>query len=324
MKKKREHIVPKNWPVPRKKLPDSVVEALENAKSENTKKSYLADWKIWFEWCRKHGYKALPSTPEAVAEFAAVSAMERKMRTVARRMTSISELHTMSGNESPTKTALVKKTIKGLKRKYGMAKNQAKALALEELRAICVVCQNDKDKLRGARDRALFLIGWGGALRQSELIGIDVEHLEFVIQGIEVTIPRSKSNQEGEEEIVRVPRGSVKVVNPVDALREWIALSGIHKGPVFRPIWKGGKLRNGRLSDRSVANILQSRCLEAGIENPKDFSGHSFRRGAATSLSDHGADWSDIMYHGRWKDPKTPLIYVERRDAWKAAGKLGL
>ena len=63
------------------------------------------------------------------------------------------------------------------------------------------------DGLKGQRDRALLLVGFAGAFRRSELVGIDVEHVEFVAEGMVVTLPRSKTDQEGAGRKVGIPYG---------------------------------------------------------------------------------------------------------------------
>jgi integrase len=72
-----------------------------------------------------------------------------------------------------------------------------------------------------------------------------------------------------------------------DALRAWLQAAGIEGGAIFRPIGKASKLRSGRLTDRSVANVVQAYAARAGLDATV-FSGHSLRSGflisAAASL----------------------------------------
>ena len=50
---------------------------------------------------------------------------------------------------------------------------------------------------KGLRDRALLLLGFAGAFRRSELVGLNVEDLQFCEGGLRVTIHKSKTDQEG-------------------------------------------------------------------------------------------------------------------------------
>jgi hypothetical protein len=60
-------------------------------------------------------------------------------------------------------------------------------------------------------------------------------------------------------------------------------------GPVFRPLWKGNRTRDSRLSDPAVARIVQARALAAGLD-PTRFAGHSLRAGFITSAARAEAD----------------------------------
>jgi hypothetical protein len=62
--------------------------------------------------------------------------------------------------------------------------------------------------LRGARDRAILLLGFAGALRRSELVALDVSDLEETEEGFRVTIRKSKTDQEGQGQTIAIIRGS--------------------------------------------------------------------------------------------------------------------
>jgi len=52
----------------------------------------------------------------------------------------------------------------------------AAALTSAEIKRLLATCAGD---LAGVRDRAVFLVGFAGALRRSELVAIDYHHLRF-------------------------------------------------------------------------------------------------------------------------------------------------
>src|ERR1700747_993241 len=137
-------------------------------------------------------------------------------------------------------------------------------------------------KLAGLRDRALLLIGFGGALRRSELVALDVADLEETETGLLVTIRGSKTDQDRGGVTIAIARGDVAC--PVKALRAWLNAADIEAGPIFRPIDKGGTVRDSRLTDRSVANIVKAYAKRAGFDASM-FSGHSLRAGFPTSAA---------------------------------------
>jgi integrase len=53
----------------------------------------------------------------------------------------------------------------------------------------------------------LLLIGFAGGFRRSELVAIDIGSIQFMRQGVIVTIPRSKTDQLGAGRKVGIPVG---------------------------------------------------------------------------------------------------------------------
>jgi len=102
-----------------------------------------------------------------------------------------------------------------------------KALPVDVL---CDVVRTSGTSLRATRDRALFLVGFAGALRCSELAGIEVGHLNGKPARIAVFLPTSKTDQEGEGRFVALRRGpqpedtpEEELTCPVRALERWVA-----------------------------------------------------------------------------------------------------
>ena len=63
-------------------------------------------------------------------------------------------------------------------------------------------------RLTNVRDRALLLFGFASAMRRSELAALNFEDIEETADGLRVTIPRSKTDQEGRGDVIAVPRGT--------------------------------------------------------------------------------------------------------------------
>ncbi len=76
------------------------------------------------------------------------------------------------------------------------------------------------------------------------------------------------------------------------ALAEWLSESGIREGALFRRVLKGGHL-GGPLSAAAVRDIVQARCLLAGVEG--EFSAHSLRSGFVTEAAAQNVSLADTM-----------------------------
>ena len=174
------------------RLSESAKEHASDAKAENTKRAYRADWHKFEEWSAVNEVSPIPATPEVVAAYVAhLAETGYKPASIDRALVSISEAHKLAGfYPSPTSTAAVRETLKGVKRKLMTAQRQAAPLLVEHLRRIVEVLPVD---LGGTRDRAVLLVGFAGGFRRSELVSLDVEHVAYVPKGIVITLPRSKA-----------------------------------------------------------------------------------------------------------------------------------
>ena len=139
----------------------------------------------------------------------------------------------------------------------------------------------------GCRDRALLLLGFAGALRRSELVGLDVADVTEGTDGLTVRLRRSKTDQEGAGRTVGIPYGSNPATCPVRAWRAWLEVSGVAEGAAFRPVDRHGHIGGTRLSAQAVALVLKRHAARAGLD-PGEVAGHSLRAGLATSAAAAG------------------------------------
>jgi integrase len=180
--------------------------------------------------------------------------------------------------------------MQGIRRKLGTAPNQKAPVLTDDIRAM--VDATDVG-LIGLRDRALLLLGFAGAFRRSELVGLNVEECGFTRDGLTVTLQRSKTDQEGQRRKIGIPYGSNPDTCPVRNLQGWMEQAGITAGPVFRSINRHGQMQ-GRLSGTAVALLVKKLAERAGLDRAK-YAGHSLRAGHATAAAIAGASERSIM-----------------------------
>src|ERR1700760_2094330 len=171
------------------------------------------------------------------------------------------------------------------------------------------------------RDRALLLIGFGGALRRSELVALDVADIEETETGLLVSIRGSKTDQERSGVTTAVAKGDIAC--PAKALRAWLDAAVIEAGPIFRPIDKGGTGRDSRPNRRSVASIVKAYAERAGFD-ASTFSGHSLRAGFLTSAAGKGASIFKMMDVSRHRSVDTLRGYVRDAELFKDHAGAGL
>lgn len=169
-------------------------EFARQSKAENTLRGYRADWRDFCAWCEAHTLCPLPASAEAVAAYIAECAQRLKVGSIQRRLNAISEAHGAMGFDSPTHSAAVRDTMKGIRRAKGTAPAQKSAALTDDIRAM--VDATDAGMI-GLRDRALLLLGFASAFRRSELVGLNFADCAFSRDGLTVTLRRSKTDQDG-------------------------------------------------------------------------------------------------------------------------------
>lgn len=269
---------------PSQGLSTTVRNLLSSSIAPNTKRAYAADLASY-----EASGRQIPSSPQDVAEYLAEKADTYAVATLQRHRAAISKAHRTVGADDPVKSELVKSTMRGIRRTFGVGQRQAKALLRDDLFAML-----DKlgDRPKDVRDRALLLIGFATAMRRSELAALDVADVEFVAKGMLVTIRRSKTDQEAQGRTIAVPFGRTRHC-PVTALKAWLGLTERREGPIFVFIDKHGNLSSWRISGEAVSHVVKTRIAAAGYD-PTLFSGHSLRAGFATSAAQAGASTHKI------------------------------
>jgi len=253
-------------------------------RAPNTYRAYRAAWRAFAAWCAEHNFPALPAGPLTVADYLAHAAQHHKASTLGVHVAAIRAAHKAAGQPDPTADERVAATMRGIRRVHGQPPAQREPLTLDDLRALVRACGDD---LPGLRDKALLLVGFAAALRRSEIVALDVEHVR--INGVlRITIARSKTDQEGQGITKTIPRLADQELCPVRALRAWLDAAGIASGPVFRSVNRWGKL-GARLSAYDVARIVKRRAEAAGLD-ARMLAGHSLRAGFATTAALAGLD----------------------------------
>lgn len=266
---------------------------ISSSLSSNTQRAYAADLAHF----RASG-RAIPCSPHSIAEYLAVLAQTHAFATIQRRLAAIGKAHRALGHDDPCRSEIVKATLRGIKRIRGVAQREAQALLRDDLFA---VLERIGDRPIDLRDKALLLIGFGGAFRRSELVGLDCEDVEHVRQGIVLHLHRSKTDQLGQGRKIAIPHGRTRWC-PVHHLTDWLAHARIEQGPIFRSIDRHGHISQARLSNEAASTIIKKRVAAAGF-NSANYSGHSLRAGLATSAAMAGASaWKIRQQTGHASD----------------------
>jgi len=300
-----------------KSLHEETLNNLRSSKASNTLRAYKSDFKDFGTFCAKHGFDSLPSEPKIVSLYLTHLSKNSKISTLRRRLVSISMVHKLKGHYLDTKNPIIIENLMGIKRVKGSIQKGKKPILINHLKAIINIIDQQKiGEIKKARDKTIILVGFGGGFRRTEIISIDHEDLEFVPEGVKITIKKSKTDQFGEGMIKGLPYFSNENYCPVINLKKWLELSNIKSGPIFRRFSKGLTLTKNRLTDQSVVLIIKDYLNLAGIEN-KNYSGHSLRSGFATVAAESGADERSIMAMTGHKTTQMVRRYIREANIFK-------
>jgi len=232
-------------------------------------------------------------------------------------LVSIGVIHKLKGHYLDTKHPIILENILGIKRRKGSIQNGKKPLLISSLKKIINVIDefNTKD-IKKFRDRSIILIGFSGGFRRNEIVSIDYDNVDFVSEGLKINLKRSKTDQYGEGSIKGLPYFENTQYCPVLSLKNWIEISKISSGPLFRRFSKGSKLSENRLTDQTVALLIKKYLKLAGIDS-KNYSGHSLRSGFATSAAESGAEERHIMAMTGHKSTEMVRRYIKEANLFK-------
>jgi integrase len=262
------------------------------ARAPRTVAAYASDWRLFSAWCFEHDLQRLPATVTTIALYVADQAGRGlKPASIDRRLVAINREHKVAGFPPPGLDPVVREVLAGVRRSQGSAQRQVAAVLTDDLKSMLATTP---ETLRGVRNRAILLLGFAGAFRRTELVGLNVGDLDFQRNGLVVTLRRTKTDQEARGRSVGIPFGSTEETCPVRAVQRWLEAAEISRGAVFRSVDRHDNLSHERLSDRSIARLVKEHAELIGLD-PSRYAGHSLRAGLATSAADGGASDRAIM-----------------------------
>ena len=301
-----------------KALQEETLLNLKSSKALNTVRAYKSDFKDFGLFCVQNGFKNLPTEPKIVSLYLTyLSTKDIKISTIKRRLVSIGVIHKIKGHYLDTKHPIIIENLMGIKRRKGIVQKGKKPILINDLKKIIDVINQQKiEDIKKLRDKSIILIGFSGGFRRNEIVSLNIEDLDFVFEGLKITVRKSKTDQFGEGLIKGIPHFDNKLYCPVTTVKRWLNISKIKKGPLFRRFARGSKLSENRLTDQTVALIIKEYLNIAGI-NSSNYSGHSLRSGFATSAAEAGAEERSIMEMTGHKSTEMVRRYIKEANLFK-------
>ncbi|MBL0691795.1 MAG: site-specific integrase [SAR324 cluster bacterium] len=277
---------------------------LKAAEAPETNRALQKQWRAFEKWSKENKLDGFPcdvSIYEAYFVYLVTKGLKRAGLDQAKW--AIDTWHRRNKVAIISDLPEIKVFFKGIYRTIGFQQIQKKDLTIDHIKTM-----NFADNLTGLRDKLLFLIGFTGGLRRSELTDVRVQDLEFNSFGVRVWIRKSKTNQEGRREVVDLSYAKDKNLCPVLTLKHWLKQSSIENGYLFQSFYRGQILSQRRLSGHHVARIIKKYVVTIGL-SADQFSGHSLRAGCATYLLSKKVPLNLVAKQLRHKKVDTTMKY---------------
>jgi integrase len=300
------------------------------ARGEGTRRAYRAAWANFCRWCASLGREPLAGDPDTIAMYLVRRADDGcAVSTLRVGLAAIRCAHLLAGVPLDLRHPALAMVLEGITRSHGIRPRRQATPAVPGVLRLLLATRPSATKL-GARDRAMLLLGFGAALRRSELVALNLDDVNAVPgRGVQVSIRRSKTDQQGRGDLVAI------AANPMDpdfcpatALRDWlvhrhtardiagsVSVADRGKRPLFCAVTKGGRVTGTALSDKAVVRLIKQAAGDAGLD-PARFAGHSLRAGLATAAGDAGAGLPELMRQTRHASTAVALGYLRPAELW--------
>jgi len=302
------------------------------ARGPGTLRAYRSAWHGYEAWCRSLGREPLDGDPDTIAMYVTKRADHGlAVSSIRVALAAIRTAHLLAGIPLDLRQPRFAMVLEGVVRSRGTRPRRQAAPAVPGvLRRMLGALPSPAAPL-GVRHRAMLLIGFGAALRRSELVALQLGDVEAVPgRGLRLLVRRSKTDPHGRGQEVAVWANPAEpLLCPAVALNAWLSLRATapdlapalsaaeHDAqPLFCAITKSGRLTGEALSDKAVARLVKQAAAAAGLD-PALFSGHSLRAGLATAAGDAGAGLADLMRQTRHTSTEVALGYLRPADLWR-------
>ncbi|MGO9119541.1 MAG: tyrosine-type recombinase/integrase [Desulfomonilaceae bacterium] len=279
-----------------------------NSRSEKTNRAYRQDIELFRAWLQK--FEGLPV--ETVDQAAQI--MLSAGQGTANRLAQGFQNHLRDSGKAPT---TINRTLSALKSMVKQANllgmvpwtltvtrmkaesyRDTKGPGLHNYRKMLGACKDRKD-VKGIRDYAILCTLYSLALRRSELVNTEMEHLDLN-EGTLSVLGKGKTQRIK----LTLPEPTKK------ALAQWIAVRGTYEGPLFYGIDKGGGLK-GALTGNGLYDLIKTLGKKVGIITRVHGIRHTAITQAVRAASAASLDLSKVMQFSRHSSLNVLEIYLD-------------
>ena len=280
-------------------------------KSENTKRAYQYDFNQYLGFCKDNALPAMASdvnvtktTCRAYLDY--LMSTKLKHHSIRRKIASVRYFIGVSELPDPWKQSklFAEYTNHKINQKPSR-QSQAAPMRLEIIDAINA--KLDTDPLIGLRDAVIFNTAIDTIFRASNLLAIEIHHIDFAKQRI--FAPRSKTDKSGKGQYGYI---STTTINLID---KWLTRTGIADGPLLRKLSPKQTVQDNAMQYHAL--LARYKNLAATLNLEFKPSCHSTRVGGVVTMFERGISLDQIQKAGGWTSSAMPMHYGEEFDVTK-------
>lgn len=316
-------------------LTDELPDIILKSRSVNTRKSYESHFKRWIQWCKSMNIEqTFPALDFHVALFLGYLIQNGSSVSVIEGVYySIKWLHDMSDTKNPCDTKIVSFMLDAARKTCGAPVQKKKPITADMIVKLFEMYPLTSINLYHLRSLVMFILGFAGFLRISELINLRNTDIEFEETHIKLNIRSSKTDQCNAAQTVIIAK-TEKLTCPFNVLKLYMDRAGLNnstetcifKAFNFNKNNKVFKLRKtGNLSYTRCRELIREKITDLGL-NPNDYGTHSLRRGGATASAMNNISDRLLKKHGRWKSDKAKdgYIFESEKQKLSVSANLGI
>ena len=292
-----------------------------NAPSTTSKYSY--GWARWRRWTQsKQGVSFMPAHPLCIALYLlelTEDALQKNSgcSAIDSALYGIRWAHKIAGLASPTEHPTVIAAAEGARRKLSKPVQPKQPLDLETVVKVAQYYNTALASLADIRFLFVFLVGYAGLFRVSELLSVKIKDITIVHDSMSIFVSKRKNDQFREGHTSIIAR-SGKVSCPVSITERLLVLLASPKescSPVLRRIVR---TKNGAYFHKSLGISYSTirdefkKYVSPFVNDPSDYCLHSLKSGGASNDGYKLSDPELKDRHAGWKNPCTKRRYTKR------------
>ena len=295
----------------------------QESRATSTIARYATHWDGWCKWCAKHQLQALPAKPVHVAAYLGKLlrwCVESKRSFSAIKMASaaIFSAHQLAGLDATvTSHPMVASVRSAAARILGLAPKNPKQPIPKEL---CIKAAKWCVEQRDFLTASFMLICFSAFLRYSDAVRIPAFGVKFVDAGVELFIPKRKTDQYRRGTHIRVNAASAgSPICPVSILKCYFRTHPVRSDDITIPLFRKNKKSVDPwpypdARESVLAALVASSGLSLDIIRTI-FGTHSLRKGGATAagnkLKADDQTVADFLARGGWRSKQVAALYTK-------------